>query len=104
MVNIVVEEAEKANANKVINVKVVMGRCTCLVPQIVNDYYELMSEGTVAENSKLHIERINGKVKCNDCGEISEISDFRVVCPKCNSRNTSLIAGKEFYIDSIEVE
>jgi len=104
IVNIVVDEAKKSNAKKVTNVKVTMGKCTCLVPEIVVDYFSLMCEGTCAEGAKLSIERTPGKVKCNDCNKTSVIPDFRIVCPECGSRNTELVAGKEFYIDSIEIE
>lgn len=104
IVNIVSEEAQKAGADRVTAVDLVVGRCTCLVPQILQDYFNLLSEGTPAEKAKLNIRRLSGVVKCHSCGKTCEIKDFRTVCPECGSRDTELVQGKEFYIDSIEIE
>lgn len=104
IIDIATKEAEKNNAKRVIEIKIVMGSCTCLVPSIVQDYFDLMSEGTPAHKAKLTIEKVNATLRCEDCGEVSDVEKFRMVCPKCNSRNTTLLTGKEFYIDSMEVE
>jgi hydrogenase nickel incorporation protein HypA/HybF len=104
LVNIAVSEGEKAGAKKVTDLNLVMGKCTCLVPEIVQDYFALMSEGTIAEAANIHIERIPGKIHCNICNADFVIPDFRVVCPKCKGRDTELIEGKEFYVDFIEIE
>ncbi|MCR5203145.1 MAG: hydrogenase maturation nickel metallochaperone HypA [Lachnospiraceae bacterium] len=104
LVNMVTEEGKKAGATKVTKVNLVIGKCSCLVPQILTDYFALLSEGTVAEGAEVNIKRLPGKVTCNDCHATSEIPDFRVVCPVCKSRNTTLIQGKEFYLDSLEIE
>ena len=104
IIDIVVSEADKLKAAKVTAVKIKMGMCTCLVPQLVQDYFDLFTEDTVAQGARVVIERVPGEVECNDCGNKSIIKDFRVICPICNGRNTKLIHGKEFYIESMEIE
>ena len=104
LVKMVNEEGKKAGANKITKVNIVIGKCSCLVPQILKDYYALLSEGTISEGADIDIKRLPGKVRCHNCNLESEIPDFRVVCPNCGSRDTTLIQGKEFYLDSLEIE
>ncbi|MCR5586866.1 MAG: hydrogenase maturation nickel metallochaperone HypA [Lachnospiraceae bacterium] len=104
LVDMVNKEAVTNNANKVVSVKLKVGKLSCLVPEIVKDYFQLLSEGTASEGAELIIEKFPGRIHCNDCDEDFEIEDFRIICPKCKGRNADLIEGRESYIDSIVVE
>ena len=104
LVDTVVREAGANNAARVLSVTVVIGRCSCITPEILTDYYRLLAEDTVAEGSELIIKRTNGRVLCRSCGEESEIPDFRLFCPRCGSREVTMTAGREFYIEAMEIE
>ena len=104
IVDTVVREGKKAGAAKVLKVGLVMGTCSCLMTEIVRDYFSLLSEGTIAEHAELEITKLPGKVKCRDCGAETEIPDFRMICPLCHSRNTELTQGREFYLSALEIE
>lgn len=104
IMDIVVSEAEKHGFNQVTAIKLMVGQLSGVMPQLIQDYFDLMTTGTVAEGAKLIIERIPAAIKCDTCGEESLIDRFKLRCPKCSSIEVKLIAGKEFYIDSMEVE
>lgn len=104
LVDTVVKAGEDAGALKVIKVELVIGKLNTYVPEIVKDYYQLLSEDTIAEGSELNVTRIPGRVKCRNCGKESELEDFRVFCPVCKGRDVELIKGREFYIKSLEIE
>ena len=60
------------------------------------------ASGTVAEGAKLTTRVIPASIECPDCGYSGEIQGFE--CPGCGGAGYRLTHGREFYIDSIEVE
>lgn len=102
--DIAVREARRVGARKVTQIRIKQGEYTDYVPEIVQVYFDLVSEGTIAEGAKLVIEPVPAVLSCRDCGKESRGERFRMRCPLCNGRNVELKSGREFYIDSLEVE
>lgn len=102
--NIAVEEAQRIGAAKICRITICQGEYTDYVPEIVQEYFNLVSGGTLAEGAQLEIKKIPALIHCRDCGMDSRGEHFRMRCPLCGSRNTELKSGKEFYIESMEVE
>ena len=67
IVNIASIEGEKRNAEKIINIKIKMGAITGLVPQCIQEYYDIVSEGTIAYGAELIFDRIPAVIKCDEC-------------------------------------
>lgn len=101
---IVEDEAKKNNVSKVLSIKLIVGQLSGVMPQLIQDYFELVAMGTVVEGAKLIVERIPAAIECSECGETSEIDRMRLRCPKCSSIEVKIVRGKEFYIESMEVE
>lgn len=104
ILDIAVAEAEKVGNRKVINIKIKLGAFTGLVPSCIQEYYNLISEDTVAEGAELIFEKIPAVIHCETCGTDSTLYHFRLRCSKCNGNKVKIVSGKEFYIDSMEVE
>ncbi|MCD8085871.1 MAG: hydrogenase maturation nickel metallochaperone HypA [Clostridiales bacterium] len=102
--NLAVQEAERVGATKVCAIRIKMGEYTDYVPVIIQEYFNVVSEGTLAEGAVLEIETVPAVLRCHACGGESPMERFRMKCPACGSRDVELITGKEFYIDSMEVE
>lgn len=98
------EEAEKNKASKIINIKIKVGELSGVMPQLIQEYFNLVATGTKAEGAELIIDRIQATLKCKDCNNVSRIDRMKMKCPVCSSINTEVLTGKEFYIDSMEVE
>lgn len=95
------------HAKKVVEVRLKLGEVHDVVPEILSGAFGWMSRGTVAEGARLVIERVPFTVQCEDCGHIFRLdtADERTWrCPECASRNYRLHTGREFLIDTIEVE
>jgi hydrogenase nickel incorporation protein HypA/HybF len=65
-----------------------------------------MIKDTPAEGAKLKIKRVPVIMRCDACGgtiqfDTKEITETR--CPNCGSKEYSLVSGKEYYIDKMEV-
>lgn len=56
----------------------------------------------MAEGAKLVTRVIPAAIECPDCGYSGQARGAE--CPGCGGRSFRLTQGREFYIDSIEVE
>ena len=69
---------------------------------VARDYYEQNP------SIKAAIDFITGeemlKIRCRDCGREGEISRSRIACPSCGSLRLQVLSGKEFLIESLEVD
>ena len=104
LLDIVLEEASKVEAEKVSRVTLVIGELSGLVDDSIQFYFDFMTKGTIAEGAKLNFTRIPARMKCRACGEEFSNAPDEWICPKCSQWQAEVIAGKEFYIDSIEVD
>lgn len=98
------EEAQKAKASIVKEIRIKVGELSGLIPESMQYYFNIASMGTIVESAKLVIEKIPIGIKCNDCGKEENISRGNYHCSSCGSYNIKIIKGNEFFIDSLEVE
>lgn len=104
ILQIVEAEAKKNNVNKVLSVTLKVGQLSGVMPQLIQDYFDLMTMGTVVEGAKLIIDRVPATIQCLECNEVSPIDRMRLRCPKCNGIEVKIVTGKEFHIECMEVD
>ena len=104
LLRIAVEHAEKANAQRVTDLNIVMGELASMVDDSIQFYWEIIAKGTIAEQAILHFRRVPAELQCQTCFERYHPTDRELACPKCNGVNTKIIAGEEFALESIDVE
>ena len=102
--DIVLNEANKAKAEKVIKVNLVIGKMTGIVDDCVQFYFELLSKDTIAEEATLCFKKVSVEAYCRDCGKVFTAQELDWSCPNCHSINIEIKTGNELYVDSIEVE
>lgn len=104
ILEIVNRHAADAGASRVTQIRLVVGDFTGFVPDSIQFYFDLLSQGTLAEGAELVIERRPGQIRCQACGAVYEPSDGQLwICPVCHTLGGEVMAGKELYVDSIEV-
>lgn len=96
--------AKEHNATKVLEVKLVIGDMAEVLDEAMEFAFEALTPGTVAEGATLTMTKIRPKSRCVACTTEFEHDRFNFACPQCNSLATELIAGKELYIDAMEIE
>ena len=104
ILRIAVEHAESAHARRVTDINIVIGGLSSVVDDSVQFYFDFSSPGTIAEGAQLHFRRVPARLRCRQCGQAFEPEGMDWSCPQCQSLGGDVIAGKEFFLDSIEVE
>jgi len=104
MLDLVLEQAKKAGAKEVGKINLVIGEMTGVVEQCVQFYFDFLSKGTSAEGAALSFKVVPTTARCRSCHKNFELKEFDWTCPYCRSNNMEIVAGKELFVESIEVE
>ncbi len=103
ILRIVEAHAPADTASQVTDIHLVIGELTSFIDDSIQFYFDILSPGTVAEGAALHFRRIETRFRCRRCGHEFEPEARDWLCPKCHALGGDVIAGKEFYVESIEV-
>ncbi len=104
ILRIVTEHATRAGAHHVTDIHLVIGDMSSFVNDSIQFYFDLISPETVAQGATLHFHRQAVRFRCRQCGHEFSPTKLDWCCPKCQSLGGEVIAGKEFYVESIEVQ
>ncbi len=106
VVDVVVDEAKFAHAEKVLLVRLRIGEIRDVIDELLEKCFRFLARNTLAADASLEIEKVPLVVKCTKCGYQYEehISNYAsMCCPKCKDTNLSMISGYEFVIEDIEI-
>ena len=104
LLKIALRHAEKANAKRVTDLHIVIGDLASMVDDSIQFYWEIIAKDTIAEQAILHFRRVPAELQCMTCSEKYHPTDGELVCPKCGGVGAKIIAGEEFFLESIDVE
>lgn len=102
ILEIAVRHAEQAGAARITHLYLVVGQLSSIVDDSVQFYWDLISKHTPAEGAELHFRRIAAQMECRQC-QHRYSPDESLACPLCDSTAVRVIAGDEFFLESIEV-
>ena len=104
LLKICLEEGEKHKIKKIRKINIKVGELTDLLPACIEYYFNIVSKDTIVENTKINVENIPVEIKCNECGYSGVLGKNNYVCPKCKGIVYEITKGKEFYLDTMEVD
>ncbi|MBI5963057.1 MAG: hydrogenase maturation nickel metallochaperone HypA [Chloroflexi bacterium] len=104
ILDISLRHASEAGAKRVTGINLVIGEFASIVDDSVQFYWEVLAEGTIAQNAQLHFERIAGEMTCTHCKNSFHPKEVDFACPICGSQFVQITKGDEFRVDSIDVE
>ncbi|HKZ43535.1 MAG TPA: hydrogenase maturation nickel metallochaperone HypA [Anaerolineales bacterium] len=104
ILKIALENAEKAHASSIKSINLEIGQLASLVDESINFYWDIISEGTIAQGAVLTINRISVEMRCFDCGKVFIPDGESFECPDCSSIRVQVIRGDEMRVESIDVE
>ena len=99
-----IKSAKAQNAVRIRTIHLCIGQLRGIVPECIQLYLDMLSEGTIAQGAQIEAEFPPVKIRCRDCGLEGEITPHHLECPHCKSLRLELLSGKEFYIKSMEVD
>ena len=104
ILRIVTEHAAQAEAARVTDINLVIGNLSSFIDDSIQFYFDQLAPDTIAEGATLHFRRIETRFRCRQCS--TEFSPNRLDwrCPECHAMGGEIIAGKEFFVESIEIE
>lgn len=81
-----------------------MGMLTAIEKSIFIFNFNMITQGTFAENVKLQIIEIPGEAICDACKTKVAIKQYGDACPECANFALTIIKGEELLVKSMEVE
>ncbi len=105
IIKIAVDTARQANASRITSINLVIGDLTSYVDDSIQFYFDFLSENTPAQGAMLHFRREPAQAICQSCHhQFAVTPPLSPCCPACQGYALQVSGGKEFYIESIEVE
>jgi hydrogenase nickel incorporation protein HypA/HybF len=104
ILNIALQHATKAGAARITEVNLVIGELSSIVDDSVQFYWDMISDGTIAQGAILNFKRIPATLRCDVCGHEFSIHQERFTCPACGSKQVSVAGGEDFFLESIDVD
>jgi hydrogenase nickel incorporation protein HypA/HybF len=88
---------------RVTRISLVVGESTGFMRESLEFYVAASAKGTEAEGATLDIRYVKPLLRCPSCALEYERRRFSFECPSCGAQGTMTRAGREFYVDSIEI-
>ena len=104
IIDAAVPEAEKHGATRILAIKLKIGELSGVIPECIQEYFNIAAAGSMAENAKLIVERVPATIRCRSCGYDGALGKRRRRCPNCEGTDFTLTGGREYFVDSLEVE
>lgn len=105
LIDLVVEEAARAGASRVVGVKLRLGALAGVIPSALRTAFDAARVGTPAAGAILHIEQVSPSIHCGHCGRERVLDGIQSrLCPMCGTPGAVLASGKELELADIEVE
>ena len=101
---ILAQVLQKADSHPVQDVNLVLGEIADLTHATIQQHWNELSQGTLAEQARLHFRFINAEVQCMACFQKYHPLDKKIHCPYCGSYGAKILTGEEFHLESIELE
>jgi hydrogenase nickel incorporation protein HypA/HybF len=100
--NIVAIVGEAAKGRPVRRVTLEIGKLSGVMSHAIAFCFEAVAQGTALEGASLEIREIDGRARCEACGQEFAADTLFTPCP-CGSRSTKRIQGEELMIKSMEM-
>ncbi|MFN8485793.1 MAG: hydrogenase maturation nickel metallochaperone HypA [Anaerolineae bacterium] len=105
ILSVALDAADRAGARRIAAIDLVIGDLASIVDDSVQFYFDILARGSPAEGAALRFRRIPADGHCLACGAEFTVGPSLVdACPVCGSAQLLITGGREFYVESIEVD
>lgn len=103
IVDIAEDEVKKHHAHAVDCIDLEIGTMAGVELDALNFVWDAAVKNTVLDGAIRHINLVEAKARCMDCGCVFEMKDRFQACPVCNDYLTEFIQGKELKVKSLSL-
>ena len=103
IVDIACKEAQKEGASSISAIELDVGKLAGVMIESLQFCYEAVCKDTIAKNSKLVINELEGKGHCIKCDHVFKIDSFMAICPECESYEIEILQGRELKLRAVSV-
>lgn len=104
ILEIALRHAEKANAQRITDLYLVIGQLSSIVDDSVEFYWDIIAKETIAAGANLHFKRLPTEVLCLACENRFSPNNVDYTCPQCRSSQIKIVQGEEFLLEAINIE
>ncbi len=106
LVKTVLSKFDNEKMVRIIGIRVVAGGMYDYEEKWLQKYMDGFSEGTPLEGAYIKLEKKPVTFKCSKCGYEFPMDLKRdgVDCPGCGSEEYTMVSGREFYVENMEVQ
>ena len=104
ILQILEEQSRTQCFSRVHRVCLEIGALASVEPEALRFNFDVVTQGTLAEGSRLEIVVVPAQAWCLPCGGKVSIRQYFDVCPQCGSHQLQVIEGEELRIQQLEVE
>jgi hydrogenase nickel incorporation protein HypA/HybF len=104
VLEIALRHARQRNARRITDLHLVLGQWSSIVDDSVQFYWDIISEGTIAQGATLHFRRVPVELACLDCGQVYQPTGEELICPHCASARVRVRQGDELQLEAIDIE
>lgn len=98
------QRARESNAKQIEKLHIAIGEIAEIDRDLIQSRWRELSKGTPAEQAQLRFRLITAEVQCMACFQKYHPEGGEIHCPYCGSFGAKILAGEEFYLESIEME
>ena len=104
ILNQAIAQAAKGTGTRITDVHLVLGELSSYAEDSIQFYWDETSGGTIAAGAKLHFRQLDAELQCMACFSKYHPSEGEILCPNCGSTGAKILAGEDFYLESIDIE
>lgn len=93
---------ERLGDERVVRVRLEVGRRMAVVPDALRFCFDVCSRGTSLDGARLEIDEVAARGRCRACGDEGELPDALPLCA-CGSADVEVAGGDELRIKEVEV-
>lgn len=104
ILDISLKHAERNGAKRIAGINLVLGELTGIVDNCITFYWDMLAKDTIAADANINFRKVPVVARCTVCGEEFTPEEHDLTCPKCGEIKAELVHGREFQVESIEIE
>lgn len=103
VLDIAIAQAKQNNAKKIDLLTMNIGKLSGVVPEALAFAFDVLIQGTIAQDARLEIKTIPVVCHCQKCARDFQPEAYIYQCPNCEQISSNVISGRELELASLVI-